>query len=123
MQDKWKFNNIVIEQPTTAKAVMETTSTSDSGRSMSGEMHNTPMFTIAGYDLTWKYIGAVAAAEILRQFVNKKKCLVHYFDIMEAKWKDEYFYASNFNAPSFTMEDGEETWEELSFNIRRNGAI
>ncbi len=36
----------------------------------------------------------------------------------DLKWRDGEFYASNYNSPCGTLEDGEEYWDELRFNIR-----
>ena len=120
MQDRIKFNNKDITQPDEDgyAAILAVTSTEDSDRSRSGKMHNVPLFTVHGYNLKWSTIIASDAALILRQFVGKNKCLVHYFDIMTATWKDAYFYASNFNAPSKSLVSGEECWDELSFDNR-----
>lgn len=125
MQNRWKFNNIEIAQPDSdgANVVLATTSTEDSDRSMLGRMHNTPLFTVLGYDFKWTNIKATDAAVILRQFTGKNKCLVHYFDPLTAKWKDDYFYASNFNAPSLCMKEGKEYWRELTFDIRGSDAV
>ena len=119
MQESIKFNDIEIVQPDEDgySAVLAVTSTEDSDRDISGDMHNTPLFTVHGYNLKWSYISAAKAAAILKHFVGKNKCKVHYFDIMTATWKDGYFYASNFNAPSKTLKDGEECWKSLSFDI------
>lgn len=114
------FNGIRVKQPDDEgyAAILATTSTDDSDRDMSLVMHNTPIGTVQGYNLKWTYISAEEVSVILKQVLNKSQFTVHYFDIYEARWRDGDFYASNFNMPSKTLEDGEECWAELSFNIR-----
>lgn len=118
MQDRIKFNGVEIRQPDSFQAVLSTTSTDDSTRDMALEMHNTPIGTIEGYDLKWSNIPAGEMAIILKQVLNKPSFDVHYFDIITGKWRDAAFNASNFNSPAYTLEDGEELWDELTINIR-----
>lgn len=125
MQDRIKFNDTDIVQPDEGgySAILATTSTEDSDRSISGKMHNTPLFTVLGYNLKWSRITAAEASKILQHWVGKSKCKVHYFDIMTATWKDGYFYATNFNAPSKSVKNGEECWDSLSFDVRSVDAL
>ena len=120
MQDYIKINGKVIAQPDQDgyTAVLATTSTEDSNRDMSLVMHNSPVGTVMGYDLKWTNLSLTEAAEILAEVVNKPSFTVHYLDILTGKWRDGEFYASNFNAPAATLEEGYERWNELSFNIR-----
>lgn len=117
MQDKIKINSVEIKQPDTYKAVFATTSTDDSIRDMALIMHNTPIGTVEGYDLTWSNLTASEMKTIMGQVLNKASFTVHYFDLITGSWRDGDFYASNFNAPALTLEDGAEVWDELSFNI------
>lgn len=120
MQDYIRINGIKIKQPDEDgyTAQLATTSTDDSDRDMSLVMHNTPVGTVEGYDLKWTDLTLEEASEILQQVVNKQSFTVHYMDILTGTWKDGEFYASNFNAPAGTLKEGEECWDELSFNIR-----
>lgn len=120
MQDYIMINGIKIKQPDEDgyEASLATTSTDDSDRDMSLVMHNTPIGTVEGYDLTWTDLSLQEAAEILQQVVNKSNFTVHYLDILTGVWKDGEFYASNFNAPARTLKDGKERWDKLSFGIR-----
>lgn len=120
MQEFIKISGITIKQPDEDgySAVLATTSTDDSDRDMALEMHNTPIGTVEGYDLKWTDLTLQEAAQILKLVVNKPRFSVHYCDILTGTWRDADFYASNFNSPCKTLEDGEERWDELSFNIR-----
>nr|DAF59618.1 MAG TPA: hypothetical protein [Siphoviridae sp. ctmIh35] len=117
MQDFFRFNNIAVVQPTSYSAQLATTSTEDSDRDQMLVMHNTPIATIESYEMGWKYIGVSDASTILKQVINKSSFLLHYFDLKEGRWRDGYFYASNFNSPCLTLEDDIECWDELSFNV------
>jgi len=120
MQEYIMINGIKIKQPDEDGYVasLATTSTEDSDRDMNLTMHNTPIGTVEGYDLKWTDLSLTEAAEILQQVVNKSSFTVHYMDILTGTWKDGEFYASNFNAPAGILKNGEECWDELSFNIR-----
>lgn len=119
MQDYIKINGITIAQPDEDGYSVElsTTSTEDSDRDMSLVMHNTPIATVVSYSLKWTDIKATDAAQILSQIINKPSFSFHYFDILTASWRDGEFYATTFNSPCKTIEDGVEAWDELSFNV------
>ena len=119
MQDYIKINGITIVQPDEDGYYVElsTTSTEDSDRDMSLVMHNTPIATVVSYSLKWTDIKATDAAQILSQIINKPSFSFHYFDILTASWRDGEFYATTFNSPCKTIEDGVEAWDELSFNV------
>lgn len=119
MQNYIKINGITIVQPDEDGYSVElsTTSTEDSDRDMSLVMHNTPIATVVSYSLKWTDIKATDAAQILSQIINKPSFSFHYFDILTASWRDGEFYATTFNSPCKTIEDGVEAWDELSFNV------
>ena len=119
MQDYIKINGITIVQPDEDGYSVElsTTSTEDSDRDMSLVMHNTPIATVVSYSLKWTDIKATDAAQILSQIINKPSFSFHYFDILTASWRDGEFYATTFNSPCKTIENGVEAWDELSFNV------
>lgn len=119
MQDYIKINGITIVQPDQDgySVNLATTSTEDSDRDMSLVMHNTPIGTVESYSLKWTDIKASEAALILSQVINKPSFMLHYFDILTGTWRDGEFYATTFNSPCRTIEDGVEAWDELSFNV------
>ena len=119
MQDYLTFNGVVVKVPDDDgySANLATTSTEDSNRDMSLVMHNTPIGTVESYSLKWSELTPFEASAILQQVLNKPSFTVHYFDILTGTWRDGEFYASNFNAPARILLDGEEHWDELSFNI------
>lgn len=83
-------------------------------------MHNSPMGTIGGYDLTWNEMTWDEIAEILNRMMDKSEFTFHHKDpTIPGKWVDKTFYASNYSMGAQTLEDSEERWTDLTINIRR----
>lgn len=119
-QEQFRIDGVAIAAPNAYKPVFATTSTEDSDRDQSLVMHNTPMGTIAGYDMAWEVLTWQEIAAILNSMLNKSKFMVHHPDpTIPGAWVDRTFYASNFKMAAQTLEDGEEVWTDLSINIRR----
>lgn len=117
MQKKILFNGVEIAQPIEYKPNLATTSTEDSDRDQSLVMNNTPIGTVVSYSLKWEDLTAEEVSQILSQVLNKSSFSVHYFDIISGQWKTDEFYANNFSASAFSLKEGEEGYDELSFNI------
>ena len=123
-KEGFSVDGIAIAPPTTYKPVFATTSTKSSKRDQGLNMHNSPMGTIGGYDLTWDVLTWEEIAAILNGMINKAEFSFHHKDpTIPGKWIDRTFYASNFNMAAQTLEDNEERWTDLAINIRRIGAI
>lgn len=118
--EEFKIDSVVIAAPSTYKPVFATTSTDDSGRDQNLVMHNTPIGTIAGYDMTWELLTWEEISTILNAIMNKKQFSFHHKDpTIPNQWVDKTFYASNMDMAAQTLEDDEEMWEDLSINVRR----
>lgn len=117
MQNKLKFNGRVVVQPDDYHPNLATTSTEDSERDMGMDMHNTPIGTVESYSLRWSWLTTKELSDILSEVLNKESFTVHYLDVITGKWEDREFYASNYSISAKSLKDGEECWEELSFNI------
>lgn len=119
MQEQFKIDGVVIKAPDEYKPVFATTSTEDSNRDQNLIMHNTPIGTIAGFNMTWGILSDDEIATILNGMLNKSKFSFHHKDpTIPGKWIDRDFYASNFEMAAQTLEDGLEKWEDLSINVR-----
>lgn len=119
-QELFKIDGAAIAAPTTYKPVFATTSTEDSDRDQSLVMHNTPMGTIAGYDMVWENLSWDEISKILNGMLNKPEFIFHHKDpTIPNQWIDRTFYASNFNMAAQILEDNEERWTDLSINVRR----
>lgn len=117
--EQFKINGVAIAAPSTYSPVFATTSTDDSDRAQDGVMHNTPMFTIGGYDMTWDCLGWDEIAVILNQCIGRSSVLLHYPNPrIPSQWQDREFYCSNFNMDAQTLEEGFEIWEGLQINFR-----
>lgn len=118
--EEFKIDSVVIAAPSTYKPVFATTSTDDSDRDQNLVMHNTPIGTIAGYDMTWELLTWEEISTILNTIMNKKQFTFHHKDpTIPNQWVDKTFYASNMDMAAQTLEDDEEMWEDLSINVRR----
>lgn len=94
-----------------------TTSTSNSGRTMRGNMINTPLFTVEAYNLKWTDIPVSIAQKILKEVIGKAKFQFYHFSVIDNEWKTGEFYVANINAPPVCLVDGEELLSELSFQV------
>lgn len=119
MQDYFSVDGVRIKNPSTYKPVFATTSTNDSDRTQDLVMHNTPMGTIQGYDITWEELTSQEISTILGCMMNKPQFSVHHrCPLKAAGWDDAEFYASNFNMEAQCLKEGEEVWKNMSVNIR-----
>lgn len=124
MQEQFKIDGVTIKAPDEYKPVFATTSTDDSDRDQRLVMHNTPIGTIAGYDLKWGWLTWTEIAVILNAMLNKAQFTFHHKDpTIPGIWIDRTFYASNYTMAAQTLEDGDEMWDGLSINIRRTEPI
>lgn len=120
MTECFKVDGVAIAAPSGYKPVFSTTSTKSSKRDQNLKMHNSPMGTIGGYDLTWDEMTWDEIAEILNNMMDKSEFIFHHKDpTIPGKWVDKSFYASNFNMEAQTLEDSGEKWTNLTINIRR----
>lgn len=120
MTECFKVDGVAIVAPSGYKPVFSTTSTKSSKRDQNLKMHNSPMGTIGGYDLTWDEMTWDEIAEILNNMMDKSEFIFHHKDpTIPGKWVDKSFYASNFNMEAQTLEDSGEKWTNLTINIRR----
>lgn len=79
-QEQFKIDGVTIKAPDTYKPVFATTSTESSKRSQDLVMHNTPMGTIAGYDMEWGELKWGEIATILNSMINKSQFTFHHKD-------------------------------------------
>ena len=93
------------------------TSTASSGRTQRGNMINTTMFTVESYSLKWTDIPAEDVKKILEQIMRKNSFSFYHFNVYSCQWEEGEFYVANINSPFYSLEDGEERVEELSFQV------
>ena len=120
MQQHLKFGTYTAPEPDKDGGytlALATTSSSNSGRSLKGNMKNVPLFTVEAYDLKWTYLSAAAFAQILQQVVGKAEFDFYHYNIYRARWETGKFYAANYNSPIISLVEGEEYVDELSFQV------
>ena len=120
MNERFSINGTTIKTPDSYKPVFATTSTEDTDRTQDLVMHNTPLGTIAGYDMTWKSLKSSEISAILNLMMNKPSFSFHHRDPRNASgWSTADFYASNFNMSAQRLgEQTGELWSDLSINVR-----
>ena len=120
MPETFKIDGTTIKSPDVYKPVFATTSTEDSDRTQDLIMHNTPMGTIAGYDMTWNNLSSQEISTILMSMMNKSKFSFRHRDPRNASgWSTADFYASNFNMQAQRLgERTGELWSGLTINVR-----
>lgn len=114
---QFSVDGVGIKAPTSYKPVFATTSTEDSDRTQDLIMHNTPMGTIAGYDMQWDQLTTEEAQTILKGMMNKSSFSFYHHDVLTG-WVSKDFYASNFSVQAVRLKDGQELWTGLAINIR-----
>jgi len=119
MSEKFSIDGQEIKTPTDYQPVFATTSTEDSDRTQDLIMHNTPMGTIAGYNMKWTNLSWEECATIINLMKNKSSFSFHHKDPCNpGGWSDADFYASNFQMSAQRLKDGQELWSDLAINVR-----
>lgn len=93
------------------------TSTSDSGRTMRGNMKNVPLFTVEAYNLKWTNLPATVVSQILAQIIGKNEFDFYHYNVYKAQWETGKFYVANADSPVYRLNEGKEEVEELSFQV------
>lgn len=118
MQEYFKVNGVRIKTPTEYRPVFATTSTPDSDRTQDMIMHNTPMGTVEGYDMSWESLTFDEMQTILHGMVNRSSFAFHYASPYRGGWVDGQFYASNFSMDTQSLKEDVQKWTGLSINVR-----
>lgn len=118
MQKRITIDGVAIRQPTSYQPIFSTTSTASSARTQDLVMHNTPIGTIAGYDMEWKSLTWTEISTILSSMLNKSKFSVYHPSPLAGDWATAYFYASDFTMAAQRLKDGQEKWTGLKISIR-----
>lgn len=118
MTARFEIDGTEIPAPTTYKPKFATTSTEDSDRTQDLIMHNTPMGTIAKYEMTWDSLDNTEIALLLSLTMNKSSFMFRHRDPTNSTgWSTSAFYCSNYDMNAQRLRDGEELWDGLSMNF------
>lgn len=99
------------------------TSTSNRTRTQRGYMKGDVLFTVEAYNLKWTDISAKDAAEIKKRVLGKKSFMFHHFNSYSGRWETSSFIANNISSSYYTLVDGEERVNQLSFQVTSEGPL
>lgn len=117
--EKFKINGVAIAAPSSYSPIFATTSSTDSDRTQDGVMHNTPLFTIGGYDMTWDSLRWDEISNILKLCLGKPSVTLHYPNpCIPNTWQDGEFYSANYSMDAQSLEEEFERWDGLQINFR-----
>lgn len=123
-QEKIKINGEEIYQPDSGISYdFETTYTSDSTRTQSGEGNFTPMFTVEQLGYMATHIPQKEATKILQKVARGQYFTLHYFSMFYGEWRDDTFYVGKNSMKIGSLKDGDEYLDELSFNMTGRNPI
>ena len=116
-QERIAVGSFNTKQPTTFEWSFETTSTEDSGRSMSGNAMITPLFTVEAFAVEYEELTVAEAKTLLNEIVQRPKkpyFLMHYFSPYYGVWRTGQFYVGDGSLRIKTLKRGTETVETIS---------
>lgn len=116
-QKKIKINDTDIWQPDEDLAWdYETTYTPDSTRSQDGMGHFTEMFTTESFGYKASHVPVAEWSKISKMIIGKKFDL-YCFNPHFGKWMTHRCYVGKGSLSIKTLEDGQEKYSSISFNI------
>lgn len=118
MQDYIKINGVTIRQPDEGLGYdFETTFGEDSKRTQRGKLNSSPMFTVEAFSYSATNLTAAEMKTIL-QFIGKgSKFTLHYFSPYYGVWRDGLFYVGKGSLSIGRLNQENETFDSLSFNM------
>lgn len=117
-QEYIKMNNTVICQPEEGLGYdFETTYTEDSTRVMSGVLHATPLFTVEAFSYQASQVTVAEMRNILQIIAKGRTFTLHYFSPYYGAWRDDLFYVGKGSLEIGRLNEQEEVYDSLSFNM------
>lgn len=116
-QNRISINGWNAVQPTTFKFNFQTTSSEDSGRTMSGRAAISPLFTVEAYDVEYDNLTIAQTSALLKKIVQKPSSpyfSLHYFSPYYGQWRTGDFYVGEGSLDVQTLKEGEETVSKIS---------
>ena len=117
MQNRIKIDGWGDAQPSDYNYSLETTSTPDSGRVMSGTGYDTPMFTVEAIDVVYRNLSISKCSDLLKKIVKKPGkpyFSLHYFSPYYGVWRDAEFGVSQGTLKINSLKEGDENVSEVS---------
>ena len=116
-QERIKVGSFDRVQPTTFDWSFETTSTEDSGRSMSGNAMITPLYTVEAFDVQYENLKISDAQALLYEIVQRPRnpyFNMKYFSPYYGVWRTSQFYVGDGSLHVKTLRVGNELVESIS---------
>lgn len=104
-------------QPTKFNYNFQTTSSEDSGRTLSGKAAITPLFTVEAFDVEYKHLNPAQTSALLQKIVQRPGHAyfsLHYFSPYYGAWRTDQFYVGDGTLEIKTLEEGDEDISEIS---------
>lgn len=118
MQDYIKINNTLICQPDEGLGYnFETTYTQDTTRTQSGTLHASAMFTVESFSYKATNVTVAEMSAILKHIAKGKTFTLHYFSPYYGTWRDGKFYVGKGSLSIGRLNESNERYDELSFNM------
>lgn len=115
-------NRIAIDgwntvQPSTFDYDFQTTSSSDSGRTMSGKANVSVLFTVEAFTVEYRNLTPNQASTLLQKIVqrpSKPYFNLYYFSPYYGQWRTAQFYVGEGSLKIKTLEQGNENIDSIS---------
>lgn len=117
-QEYIKINGTVIAQPDSGLGYnFETTYTEDTTRVQSGRLHLSPLFTVEAFSYERGDLTVEQMSTILQLIAKGKSFTLHYFSPYYGIWRDDEFYVGKGSLKVGRLNEEDERYEGLSFNM------
>ncbi len=118
MQDYIAINGVKILQPDAGMGYnFETTFTQDTQRVQSGVLHSSGMFTVESFSYTATGVSVEDMKTILQLIAKGRQFTLHYFSPYFGEWRDDKFYVGKGSLSIGRLNEEDETFDSLSFNM------
>lgn len=118
-QNYIKINSAVIKQPDAGLGYsFETTYTADTTRTQDGALHASPMFTVEQFNYSASNLTVSEMSTILQAIAGGNTFTLHYFSPYYGAWRDDTFYVGKGSLKIGRLNESNETFDELSFNMQ-----
>ena len=104
-------------QPVTFEFDFQTTSSKDSGRSMSGKAVISPLFTVEAYNVEYQHLTPAQTSAILQKIVqrpSKPYFSLYHFSPYHGEWRTGSFYVGEGSLKVKTLEENGEDISSIS---------
>lgn len=117
-QEYIKINNTLVRQPDEGLGYnFETTYSEDSTRTQDGSGHFTPLFTVESFSYEATWLTKAEMKTILQEIMKGGNFALHYYSPYYGAWRDDKFYVGKGSLSIGRLNESEERFESLSFNM------